>query len=167
MKYLTTVFLILFGLTAYGQVGFSVAYGTSNTFGFDGYIIDGSDNRFHFGFASQSNGQKAKVVKERLANYGTTRIEDGEFFWLLDFGYSKIIKEKFTIHSELSIGQRNDFTTYEDNRFTDGGYSLVNYSKTAGGIGVYAGYLFNYNFETFVGYHTTKKLTFGVRFQIY
>lgn len=167
MKYLIVFFLAFLSVTtAYSQVGFSIAYGTSSNLAFDGFYIDGF-NRFHIGYAEQRNGQRATVVKERSSNYGTTRIEDGEYYWLLDFGYSRMIKDKFVIHSELSLGQRHDFTSYSDNRFRDNGYSLINYSKTAAGIGVNGGYLFNDNFEAFIGYHTMKKITLGIRFQIY
>lgn len=156
------LFLFISVSNVYSQVGLSISYGIDKNFSADCFYIN-NDNRFHLGFSNQLNGQKATVVRQRLANYGTTYIEEGNFFWLLDFGYSRIIRDRFSVHSELSIGQRHRFTSYEDNRFRDNGYSLINNSKTIVGIGVNVGYLINENFEFFAGYHTTKQVTLGIR----
>ncbi len=50
-------------------------------------------NRFHVGYSHQFNGQKNTVVKERKENYGLTKIEDGDFYWLFDLA---IVRETFS-----------------------------------------------------------------------
>jgi len=145
--------------------GFSFAFSTENVLGMD-FSWRKDFNRFHFGFGYQFNGQKNEVVKERKANYGLTKIEDGDFFWLIDFGYSRIIKEKLAINPEVSFGSKKYFTSYEDNRFKDNGYSLINRSLAKAGLGVNIGYLASEYFEFFIGYHTMKKMNFGLRINV-
>lgn len=143
--------------------GFSLSYSTQKALAID-FFYGKENNRFHFGYGYQFNGQKNKVVREREANYGLAKIEDGDFFWLIDLGYSRIFSDKLTIHPEVSIGRKNEFTSYEDNRFNDNGYSLINNSKTKAGIGLNIGYFVSDNIEPFIGYHTLKKMNFGLRF---
>ena len=165
MKNLTSflVFLFFISSAAYSQIGFSFSYSTGKTLALDIFTVK-ANSRFHFGYGHQFNGQKNKVVKEREANYGLTRIEDGSFFWIIDLGYSRVIKEKLTIHPEISIGSKKEFTSYEDNRFTDNGYSLINSSEVIVGVGLNIGYFISEYIEPFVGYHTLKKVNFGLRF---
>ena len=167
MKFKILLLCIAFILCSHeeskAQFGSSFAFSTEKVLSMDFFF--GKDvNRFHFGFGYQFNGQKNKVVRERKSNYGLTKIEDGEFFWLIDLGYSRIIVKKLTIHTEISIGGKNYFTSYEDNRFSDNGYSLINRSETKTGIGINAGYFVSGKIEPFIGYHTIKKMNFGLRF---
>jgi len=166
MKKIYLLIITLFTITiSSAQYGASISYSTENSLGLDFFYFKES-NRFHIGYSQQFNGQMNEVVKERKSNYGLTKIEDGDYFWLMDFGYSRVFYEKITIHPELSFGKRNEYTNYEDNRFTDNGYSLINESKSIAGFGLNIGYFFNKNFETFVGFHSLKKVNFGIRYSL-
>lgn len=145
------------------KFGVSFSFATAKVLAMDMFYTKNA-NRFHFGYGYQFNGQKKTVVKERKDNYGLTKIEDGDFFWLIDLGYSRIIAKKLTIHPELSFGSKRFFTSYKDDRFSDNGYSLINRSEAKAGIGLNAGYFIIEKVEPFIGYHTLKKLNFGIRF---
>ncbi|MGB0884434.1 MAG: hypothetical protein ACPG4W_07340 [Flavobacteriales bacterium] len=165
MKSLLTLFLIIFSMTNTNaqKFGTSIALSTNKVFGLD-FFYGKENNRFHFGYSHQFNGQKNTVVRERKANYGLTKIEDGDFFWLIDLGYSRVINQKLTINPEISFGSKNEFTNYKDDRFSDNGYSLISKSKAKTGIGLNLGYLVHKHLEPFIGYHTLKKVNFGLRF---
>jgi hypothetical protein len=165
MKYiLTTIILIFYISFAKAQrYGVSFSYSTGKALAMD-LFYSKSFNRFHFGYGYQFNGQKKTVIKERKATYGLSEIEDGDFFWLVDLGYSRIIAQKLTIHPEISFGAKRYFTSYEDDRFKDNGYSLINRTETKAGVGVNIGYFIAEKIEPFVGYHTMKKMNFGFRF---
>lgn len=107
------------------------------------------------------------VVDERKSKYGLTKIEDDEYVWLIDLGYSRIIKEKLTIHPELSFGKRIEFTNYKDNRFIDNGYSLITNKESIVGIGINFGYLITKNFEPFLGYNSLKNVNIGFRYTFF
>lgn len=164
MKLTLIFFLTILSLSiCKAQLGVSFSYSTGKALALD-LFYGKHNNRFHLGYGHQFNGQKKKVVRERESNYGLTKIEDGDFFWLIDLGYSRIIADKLTIHPEVSIGGKNYFTSYKDDRFSDNGYSLINNSETQIGIGVNFGYFISKNIEPFIGYHTIKKMNFGLRF---
>ncbi len=166
MKKSILILLVVLLSTAVGKAqsrGISLSYSTGKALAMDIFFRKG-DNRFHFGYGYQFNGQKKKVVRERESNYGLTKIEEGDFFWLVDLGYSRIVAKRLTIHPEISIGGKNYFTSYQDDRFSDDGYSLIKRSETKGGIGANISYILSDNIELFVGYHTMKKMNFGLRF---
>ncbi len=163
MKYLFFLTLMALAVSCHAQVyGVSISYSSGKAFGGD-LFYGKNDSRFHLGLSHQFNGQKNEVVEERESNYGLTKIEDGDFFWSIDLGYSRIIADKWTLHTELSIGRKKSFTSYEDSRFSDGGYSLITDSETKVGGGLNVGYLVGRNIETFIGYHSMKKINFGIR----
>lgn len=145
------------------QYGISMYGSSSKAFGFD-FILSKESNRFHVGLNYQFNGQAGTVVKERKPNYGTTRIDNGEYFWLVDIGFSKVIRDKLSIHAEISLGQTNFFTNFEDNRFRGNAYSLIITNESKAGAGLNIGFLPSENFEFFAGYSTAKKTQFGLRF---
>jgi hypothetical protein len=165
MKSLIITIILAFtvSIAAAQNFGFSFSISSKKVLGLDLFYAKNS-NRFHFGYGYQFNGQKNTVVKERKGNYGLTKIENGDFFWLIDLGYSRIIFKKLTIHPELSFGTKHFFTSYKDDRFKDNGYSLINRSEEKTGIGLNLGYFISEKTEPFIGYHTLKKLNFGIRF---
>lgn len=169
MRYSILITAILFcclpTTTLTSQIGFSMSYSTGKTLGFDLFYFK-ENNRFHIGYGYQFNGQKNKVVKEREANYGLTPIESGDFFGLVDLGYSRVLFDKLTIHPEVSFGTQHQFTSFKDDRFSDGGYSLISKSTGKTGVGCNVGFLVTEQFEVFVGYHTLKKLGVGMRLAI-
>jgi|SRR5680860_760400 len=142
--------------------GFSFSYSIVNVAELDIFVRDGN-NRFHLGYRHQFNGQKIEVIKNPKETYGLTEIGEGDYFLVIDLGYSRIFMNKTTVHPEISIGAKNEFTSYQDDRFSDNGYSLITSSKVAIGFGLNLGYLVR-GFEPFIGYHTLKKMNFGIRF---
>lgn len=166
VKLLLLAFLLLLTVfDIHGQIGVSISYSIGKTLGTN---ILGSINKnsFYIGYSKQYNGQKNTVVRERKKTYGTTPIEDGDFYWLVDMGYSRTFFEKITIQPEISIGRKNYFTSYKDNRFKDNGYSLITSSERVYNYGINLGYIINETIEPYCGYHNLKKITFGIRVHI-
>ncbi len=153
---------LFFTINVQSQIGTSVSFSTDKALGINVFYSENA-NSFYFGFSQQFNGQKNTVVRERKNTYGTTPMGDGNYYWLLDFGYSRTFIEKLIIQPEISVGGKNFFTNYSDKRFKDNGYSLIGNSKVIAGIGLNLGYKINDFIEPYCGYHTTKKITFGIR----
>lgn len=159
-----TIILFFFPTLAFSQFGVSLSYSAGNFW--DGNFYGAkkeSPNRFYFGYGNRNGGQK-KLVSERKSNYGTKEIERGNYSWLIDLGYGRVIRKKITISPELSIGEKVFFTTYEDKRFNGGGYSLITKKETITGVGISLGAVIKSRIEPFIGYNTVKKLFFGFRF---
>jgi len=167
---LTIIALFIATLNANCQYGGSISFSSSNAYGINVFFDVGNDI-YYFGYSEQLAGQKNTAVGERKKTYGTTQTGTGSFFWLMDFGFCRQFDETYSprlipvkIQSEISIGSRNSFTNYSDKRFTDSGYSLINESKTIIGAGINVGYKLEDNIiEPYLGFHTIKKLTFGIR----
>lgn len=56
---------ILLIIECQGQDGLSLSYSTNNTFGIDIFAREGN-NRLHFGYSHQFNGQEGKVEKTNV-----------------------------------------------------------------------------------------------------
>lgn len=142
--------------------GFSL-YGSTNDF----LVIDlfsyGNNNRISFGYSHQFNGQKIKVKKKQNESDGKTEIDKGDYIWLIDLGYGRIFYERLTIGSQISIGGKKYFTTFEDEKYSDDGYSLITNSKAVMGMGLQIGFLMRSGLEPFVGMHTLRKMDLGLR----
>lgn len=164
-KFLICIFILFTTLFCHSQEGrgISISYSTVDVVGIEIFGIDGN-KRIHFGYSLQLGEQKNEIIKKPNKNYGQTKIENGTYFWLIDFGYSQIFIDKITIHSELSIGSKKEFTNFEDDRFSDHGYSLITNTKMIAGLGLSLGYFINSSIEPFVGLHTLKKVNIGIRF---
>ena len=147
-----------------GQRGLSLSYSTNNAFGIDVFAREGN-NRLHFGYTHQFNGQEEGNIKTRQTDYdGITETGNGKYFWTVDFGYSRIFFNHMAVHTELNIGASKKFTNYKDDRDYIDDYSLITCRNLAVGIGLKLGYSFNFGFEPFVGINSLKKVDFGARF---
>ncbi|HEY4785548.1 MAG TPA: hypothetical protein VIH57_05845 [Bacteroidales bacterium] len=157
------IFLCFFNTNIFCQqgIGCSLFFTTDKVFGGNVFYTV-QKNSFYCGFSYQSNGQKRTVVRERKKTYGITPIGDGDYYWLIDLGYSRTFS-KVIIQPEVSIGSKNYFTNYKDNRFKDDGYSLINYSIGIAGVGINIGYKVSDFIEPYIGFHSIKKLTLGIR----
>ncbi|WP_027138371.1 hypothetical protein [Gaetbulibacter saemankumensis] len=67
--------------------GLSFSYSSNNTWGIDMFGILGN-NRFHLGYGHQFNGQEIKTVRNHKLVEEITENGDGEYFWVIDLGYS-------------------------------------------------------------------------------
>lgn len=166
-KFLIFIFALFITTICQGQVrdgggGLSFSYSTNNAWGVDMFAGPGN-NRFHLGYGHQFNGQEIKVIKKQKETNELTEIGKGEYFWVIDIGYSRIFMDRITVHSEFSIGGKNEFTSFKADRTYYEDYSLVTGSKSALGIGLKVGYLLNNGLEPFIGFHTLKKIDFGIR----
>jgi|GEM_PF-6928065 hypothetical protein len=162
------IILTCINKASYSQIGSSISFATDKVLGLNIFYTKNNDS-FYLGYSHQFNGQKNTVVNERKETYGTTPIENGDFYSLVDLGYSRLFFKRLTVQPEVSFGSKKYFTSYSDRRFKDDGYSLVSSSETITGIGVNLGYKVNSFIEPFCGFHTIKKLNIGVRihFDIY
>ena len=104
-----------------GGGGFSFSYSINNAWGADMFARSGN-NRFHLGYGHQFNGQEIEVVKKQKETVGVTEIGNGEYFWVIDLGYSRIFIDKITVHSEISIGGKNQYTSFKNDRSYPNGY---------------------------------------------
>lgn len=162
MKIFILFTLLPFMCMSQNSGGISFSFSTHKAFSVDAYI-EKKGNGFHLGYSRQFGGEKATTVKKREPNYGLTKIEDGNFFWLVDIGYSLRFIRRINLNLEVNLGQRNYFTSYEDDRFKDGAYSLITKSKSVAGIGLNIGYSINEILEVYTGYGTLKGVIFGLR----
>jgi hypothetical protein len=164
-KYLTAFVLVTLTQICSAQIsqfGVSVAGASSGTMMID--VLAGGDvNRFHLGASIQFGGQKGQQVDERGQTYGLTQDGSGEYFITVDLGYSRVIKEKFTINPELSIGNNRHYTNYIDRRFNSDHYHLVTKKEAVFGVGVNAGYIISPNFEVFGGFNSNRGVAIGAR----
>lgn len=114
--------------------GVSLGFGTSNALYGDFFYLDGN-NSYHFGGTFQFSDALGDPVSEdeRKPNYGRKILENGNYFWSIDFGYNYHFQNKIIVGGELSVGSKNKYTNYEDNRFSEGGYHMVDPEITSGG----------------------------------
>jgi hypothetical protein len=160
-----TIFALLINTNNYCQIGYSISLSIDKVLGANLFYTKNMHG-FYLGFSNQFNGQKKTVVRERKDTYGLTPIGDGEFYWLIDLGYSRSFSKVIVIQPEVSIGGKNYFTNYKDRRFKDNGYTLINHSEKVAGVGINMGYIVNSFIEPYIGFHTMKKLTFGIRIHL-
>lgn len=160
--FLTFFFVLAVHLQVFCQMGLSISFSNNHTIG-SNILIKYNKDEFYLGFDYQSNGQKHTVVNERKKTYGLTPISNGNYFWLINFGYCRFILKPLSIQSEISIGPKYYFTNFKDNRFTDDGYSLINRTESIVGAGLGLGYQINRHLEPYIGIHTIKKFMFGVK----
>ena len=162
---LSVFFVIVISPKTHSQLGGSVSFSIDKALSLNIFYTK-DKNSYYLGYSYQFNGQKNTVVRKRKKTYGTTPIEDGDFYWLIDFGYSRLFLEKISIQPEFSIGRKNYFISYKDNRFKDNGYSLINSYDAIVGIGMNIGYKINGLFEPYLGFHSIKKVNLGIRIHI-
>lgn len=164
LTFLTFVFFLNF---TYGQTGFGfdIGFATSKSALFDIKYFK-NKNAFSLGLTYQFNDTKGKKVTEQLSNYGRTVDGTGNYFYTVDFGYTRILTDKFSLTGELSVGGRNLYTNYIDNRFTDGGYYMVDKSESLFGIGGLVTYYLNQNFGVFAGYNSIRSVAIGLQIKL-
>jgi hypothetical protein len=163
LKFLSIIISLAFlNINLFSQLGTSVSFSTDKAVGFS-ILYTKNENGFYLGFAEQLSDKKNTVVRERKQTYGISPIGSGDYYWLVDFGYSRTFLKVICLQPELSFGNKNYYTNYSDKRFKDDGYTLITSSETIAGIGANLGYKIKEFIEPYCGFHTTKKLNFGVR----
>ena len=164
-KYLVLLFVLFFVMIAKSQKGFGldVGIGTSKApmiavkyfFDKNAVSIGGSYQIFNDALGKKTEGMVP----------GTIGIDDGDFFYSLDFGYTRVITEKFFISADVSIGKRKFFYNFSDDNLSAGGYHYFHKIISEGGVGAYLTYNFSESFGMFAGYNTMREGTFGLEFR--
>ncbi|MBT1689448.1 hypothetical protein [Dawidia soli] len=167
MKSIILLFTLLFWAIsneASGQrIGVGISYATSNAVGFELLYLKDYRHLFKLGGAFQMSDMRGKEVENQLANYGQTTDGSGESFFSIDLGYGRVIKQKWIVDGELSIGSNSHYTNFIDRRFSDDGYHIITARESVVGVGVNGSYMINENFVIFTGFNTLKKLQVGLR----
>jgi len=126
---------ILLTIECQGQGGISLSYSTNDTFGIDTFAR-GGNNRLHFGYSQQFNGQEVNIKTKQSKYDGFKEDGKGKYFWACDFGYSRIFFNHIALQSELSIGATKKFTNFTDDTGKRDDYSLITCTNLAVGIGL-------------------------------
>ena len=152
----------VYGQTQDSRRGISI-YGSTNNFLSIDLFAHENNSRISFGYSHQFDGQKNKVKKNQLESDGRTEIGRGDYIWLIDLGYGRMFFERLILIGQIGIGGKKYFTNFEDEKYTDNGYSIVTSSKATIGAGLQLGYLMKFGLEPFVGFHSLRKMDIGLR----
>ena len=98
---------------------------------------------------------------------GSTGIDDGDYFYSIDVGYTRVLSDKFSIAGELSFGKRRYFWNFSKDDFTAGGYHWIHKTKSEFGGGGLLFYNFNQTFSLFAGYNSIREGTFGLEVRLF
>jgi hypothetical protein len=163
-KYLVFVPSFFFVLLTSGQkgFGFDVGIGTSKA-----PMIAA---KYFFDQNAVSLGATYQIFNDALGKKhdyipGTTAIGDGDYFYSIDIGYTRVLNESFSVSGDVSIGQKKYYQNLSDDSFSQGGYHRIYKTKSQVGGGAYFFYNFNLNFGLFAGYNSLRGGTFGVEFR--
>ena len=150
-------------VSAQDSFGMSLGYSTANALSFD-FIYAPDGHRIHAGYTLQNNGQHPEKRHVGTSNFGQTRQGGSNYYFTsFDVGYGRKFLDKWTADAEFSIGRNNNYTNYSDRRFTEGGYTNINYTESISGYGLSIGYEIYPQIELYGGYHTLKEANFGFR----
>ena len=114
----------------------------------------------------QFSDARGKKVKDQRTGFGRTVIGHGDYFYTADVGYSYRLRQRFSVGGELSFGERNYYTEYSDNRFSGGGYHMIDRSRFVFGAGVLAAYDIDDMFAVFAGYNTIRSVSAGLQIRV-
>lgn len=162
-KYLGSTALIFMTVISYGQRGFGFDLGFSSTKApmLDvKYFID--KNAASIGVTYQFYNNALGSKEDAIAP-GTYAIGDGDYFYSIDIGYTRILSEHFSGSAEVSFATRRYYQNLSDNSFSEGGYHIIYKTKSEVGIGGIVTYNFNDMVGIFGGYNTVRHAFFGVQ----
>ena len=160
-KHLLALTIVFFATCTFAQTGFGfdVGYATSKSAMIDfKYFLN--ENAFSLGFTYQSSNALGKKAKERGPNF---IIGNGDFYYSVDVGYTRILSEKFSVEGEISIGQRSFYTNFNDNANGDGGYHVIDRKKSLVGVGGILSYSLSDIFGFFAGYNSLREAAAGLQ----
>jgi hypothetical protein len=107
--------------------------------------------------------------KKDKINLGDKVVGDGETFYTIDIGYTRVLSEKFSIEAEVSIGGKKYYQNISDDNSSSGAYHVFGYkdSKSIIGGGGLLFYNINQTFGLFGGYNSIREGTFGVEIRFF
>jgi len=123
--------------------------------------------KYYFDKNAASIGASYQIFNDALGKKndlipGTTAIGNGDYFFSIDVGYTRVLNEDFSITGEVSIGQKKYYQNLSDDNFSQGGYHYIYKTKSQVGGGAYLTYNFNATFGLFAGYNSMREATFGL-----
>jgi len=164
-RLLFIIFLgFLFPFNSYPQsFGLLLGYATSDAFIAGGYVIN-NNFLYRFSISFEPSAAKGKEVTEQKENYGRTVEGTGDYFTTYDLSVGYYFTPELNISGEISIGRKKYYTSYIDNRFTDGGYHMIDQSESLLGLGLNAGYQFYSGIGILIGYNTVREISFALTY---
>ena len=164
---LLSICLILFvPSVSYSQdFGFVLGYATSNALMVGGHLIQ-QKFLYRFCVSFEPSDAKGEEVTEQKPNYGQTIEGGGDYFTSYDLSVGYYVTQKMTLSGEISIAEKRYYTNYIDNRFTDGGYHMIDKSETLFGFGLSAGYIFYSGFGLLAGYNSIREFSLGITYDL-
>ncbi|MFI5186550.1 MAG: hypothetical protein ACHQF0_07500 [Chitinophagales bacterium] len=160
-KYLLLLTVIFFVTCSYGQKGF----------GFDVGIASSKapmlDVKYFFNKNAASIGVSYQIFNDALGKKndlipGTYAIGDGNYFFSVDIGYTRIVSKNFSVSGEVSIGQKSYYQNLSDNDFSAGGYHRITSKTSKVGVGGIVTYNINAMVGVFAGYNSLRQAAVGV-----
>ena len=166
-KYLVLIPSIFFVLLASAQRGFGFDVGISTSKAPLVAVKYYFDKNAVFAGATYQvfNDALGPRHDELLPN--STGIDDGDYFYSIDFGYTRVLSDKFSIAGELSFGKRMYFWNFSKDDLTKGGYHWIHKTKSEFGGGAMLLYNFNQTFGLFAGYNSIREGTFGLEVRLF
>jgi hypothetical protein len=165
-KYLVLVPSIFFVLLASAQKGFGFDVGISTS---KAPLVA---VKYFFDKNAVSLGATYQIFNDALGKKndyipGTPAIGDGDYFFSVDVGYTRVLNENFSVSGDVSIGQKKYYQNLSDDNFSQGGYHYIYKTKSQVGGGAYVTYNFNINFGLFAGYNSMRGGTFGLEVRLF
>jgi len=165
-KHLALLSMAWVTLASYGQrgFGFDVGFTTSKApMVALKYFLD--KNAASIGVSYQIFND-ALGSKEDVYTPGTvTAIGDGDYFYSIDVGYTRVLSDNFALSAEVSFVKREYYQNLSDYSFSEGGYHIIYKTKNEVGFGGFLTYYFSDVVGLFAGYNSTRKAAIGVQFR--
>ena len=107
--------------------------------------------------------------KKDQIHQGDKVVGDGQTFYTIDIGYTRVLSEKFSVEGELSIGRKKYYQNISDDNSSSGAYHVFGYKdpESIVGVGGLLFYNFNETFSLFAGYNSLREGTFGVEIRLF
>jgi len=154
---------------------FVIAAGAQNGFGFGVGMSTSKapmvNVKYFFNKNAVSVGASYQVFNDALGTRhdefipGSTGIDDGDYFYSFDVGYTRVISDNFSIAGELSFATRKYFWNFSNESYSASGYHWIHKTKSEFGGGAMVFYNLSEVFGFFAGYNTIREGTFGVEFR--
>ena len=165
-KYFVVLPSILFVMLASAQKGFGFDLGISTSKApmlAVKYYID--KNAPSVGFSYQvfndALGKKQDLVP------GDSAIGNGDYFYSVDIGYTRVLSEKFSIQGEISFGKKTSYQNVRDDNSAAGGYHRITKKESVVGGGGLLFFNLNETFSLFAGYNSLREGTFGLEVRLF
>jgi len=165
-KYLVFIPSVFFALLTSAQKGFGLDLGMSTS------KAPMVAVKYYFDKNAVSLGASYQVFNDALGPRhdellaGSKGIDEGDYFYSIDVGYTRVISEKFSVAGELSFGKRRYYWDFSNEDFSAGGYHWVHKEKSEFGGGAMLFYNLSETFGFFAGYNSIREGTLGLEIRL-